>query len=136
MLFVPRRLLLVFALCSCTSARVTATVEGEPVCADLDVGAAHTRFKGALRQPVKITVLDGRTQISERVDLGERDAADKGGVLVVQDSNATYTVRFAQCENEFAPQLVSGEKAEKDPKRKDEPRSDKGDDRTHYSCGD
>ncbi len=140
--FVARAPLLaaLLVLGACTSARVTATVEGEPVCADFELGAARTPFKGALRKPVKITVLDGKTQISERVELGKRTAADKPGVLVVQDANETYTVRFAQCENEFAPQPVGDKepKEPKDPKRDPSERAGgtHADDRTHYACGD
>jgi hypothetical protein len=125
-------LVLFAALAGCTSARVTATIEGEPVCYDFELGSARTQFKGALRKPVKITVLSGKTQISERVDLGKRSPSDKPGVLVVQDANETYTVRFAQCENEFAPQPVTGEKREPS----ERPGGTHTEDRTHYSCGD
>ena len=126
MRFVPTLAALAL-LAGCTSARVTATLEGEPVCVDFELGAAQTKLKGALQYPVKITVLDGKTTVSERIALGKRTAADPASVLVVQDENETYAVKFAQCANAFAPQPLSAV-SEKDPKRRD--------DRTNYECGD
>lgn len=111
----------------CTSARVTARIDGEPVCQDFELGAAKTKLKGALKRPVKVTVLDGKTVLSERVVLGRRLSSDPASVLVVQDESETYTVRFAQCGNEFAPQPLDAT-AEKEPTRRD--------DRTSYECGD
>jgi hypothetical protein len=120
-------LTVLFACAGCTSARVTAKVEGEPLCLDFELGAARTKLKGALKRPVKVTVLDGKTVVSERVMLGKRAATDPASVLVVQDENETYTVRFAQCANEFAPQPL-GASVDKDAKRRD--------DHTTYDCGD
>lgn len=112
---------------ACTSARVTATLDGEPVCSDFEVGAAKSKLKGALRRPVKVTVLDGKTTVSERIVLGKRSEGDLASVLVVQDENETYTVRFAQCGNDFAPQPIATS-VDKDAKRRD--------DFTTYDCGD
>jgi hypothetical protein len=112
---------------ACTSARVTATLDGEPVCADFEVGAAKAPLKGALRKPVKVTVLDGKTTVSERIVLGKRTPNDAASVLVVQDENETYSVRFAQCGNDFAPQPI-GASVDKDAKRRE--------DFTSYDCGD
>jgi len=120
-------LLAALGLAACTSARVTATLDGEPVCADFEVGTTKTKLKGALKRPVKVTVLDGKTTVSERVVLGKRKKDDTAGVLVVQDENETYTVRFAQCSNEFAPQPIDASVG-KDAKRRD--------DFTSYECGD
>ncbi|MBM4360703.1 MAG: hypothetical protein FJ096_21560 [Deltaproteobacteria bacterium] len=125
-----RKLFLLAALlvgAGCTSARVTAKIDGEPVCADFELGATRTKLKGALKRPVKVTVLDGKTVLSERVVLGKRAASDPASVLVVQDESETYTIRFAQCANEFAPQPL-GASVDKDTKRRD--------DHTMYDCGD
>jgi hypothetical protein len=130
----PRFACLCLALCwGCTSARTTATIDGEPLCADFELGAARTPFKGALKNPVKVTVLDGKTVVSERVVLGKRHDSDPNAIVVVQDTNETYTIRFAQCENAFAAQPVAAT-ANKPRDNKDEPK--RQDDRTAYECGD
>ncbi len=122
-------LLIALVALGCTSARVTATIDGEPVCPDFELGASHTKFKGALRHPVKISVYDGKTMLSERVALGKRSDSDKPGVLVVQDANDTYKVRFVQCPNEFAahPIDAAADREQKQQKQRD--------DRTSYTCG-
>ena len=116
----------VVLLLGCTSARVTATLDGEPVCPDFELRGTHSKRKGALKHPVKVTVLDGKTTVSERVALGKRNASDPASVLVVQDENETYTVRFAQCGNEFAPQPLDAV-VEKEARLRD--------DHTSYECG-
>ena len=89
-----RRLLLIGVLLAipqgCTARRVPAPIKGEPVCADFELGAARTKFKGALKWPVMVTVLDGSTTVSERLVLGKRKASDEGGKLVVEDDDETH----------------------------------------------
>ncbi len=104
-----------------------ATLDDEPVCRDFELGANHAHLKGALKHPVKVMVLDGKTVVSERVVLGKRNEKDPASVLVVQNKNQTFTIRFAQCSNEFAPQPVDAV-VEKESKR--------GDGHTSYQCGD
>lgn len=96
------------------------------MCPDFALGSSAT-LKGALRRPVKITVLDGKTVISERVVLGKRLATDPASLLIVQDENETFTVRFAQCGNDFAPQPIE-KTGDKDARRRE--------DFTSYDCGD
>ncbi|MSP24354.1 MAG: hypothetical protein EXR75_04165 [Myxococcales bacterium] len=110
---------------ACTSARVSAPIEGEPVCADFVLGASQSAFKGALKQPVKITVLDGKSVVSERVVLGKRSASEPSSILVVEDDDESYVVRFAQCDDGFAPQPAD---AARDARQAEA--------RTHYACGD
>ncbi len=121
------RCLIVFtfaAAAACTAARVSAPIDGEPVCADFLLGASKAPFKGALKRPVKVTVLDGSSVVSERVVLGKRIADEPSSLLVVEDDDEKYVVRFAQCENAFAPQPAGSARDGRQVEA-----------RTHYTCG-
>ena len=92
----------------CTAQKVSAPVEGEPVCPDFDIGASHAHMKGGLRKPIKVTVLDDGDPISDRVLLGRRNPDDAAARLSVRDGR-TYEVEWAQCENERAPRPLKGD---------------------------
>ena len=109
---------------SCSARRVAAPIDGEPVCPNFEVGAARTKFKGALKFPVKVTVLDGSSVVSERIVLGKRSKSDAPAKVVVEDSDETYTIRWAQCSNQFAPRRVN------------QKRGRITDNLTQYDCGD
>ncbi|MEQ9318198.1 MAG: hypothetical protein RIF41_03525 [Polyangiaceae bacterium] len=90
-------------LVGCASPSVTGDVQGEPICADFELGSTKTQMKGALRLPVKATILEDDEPRWERILLGKRSAADVDSKFVVPDTDEDYVVRWAQCENVFAP---------------------------------
>jgi hypothetical protein len=77
------------------------------VCPDFTLGGG--KMKGSLRRPVKVAILDGSTVRWERVILGKRTPDDASSRFVVEDDDETYTVRSAQCSNQFAPKRVEEE---------------------------
>lgn len=87
----------------CASPSVTGDVQGEPICADFELGSTKTRMKGALRHPVKATIMEDDEARWERILLGKRSGADPDSKFVVPDTDEEYVVRWAQCENVFAP---------------------------------
>lgn len=103
----PIHLALLLTLASaCTSPSVAGDVQGEPVCPDFELGAARTKMKGSLEKPVKISVVEDDEVRWERVLLGKRTPADADPKFVVEDDDETYTIRWAQCPNAFAPKRV------------------------------
>jgi hypothetical protein len=105
----PLAWLVVFSLVlGCTAQKVSAPVEGEPLCPDFDIGASHAHMKGGLRKPIKVTVLDDGDPVSDRVLLGRRNADDAPARLSVKDGQ-TYDIEWAQCENERAPRPLKGD---------------------------
>ena len=95
----------------CTANKIPAPVDGEPLCPDFELGASHTKMKGGLRKPIRVTVLDGHDPVSTRVLLGRRTADDAPAKLSIENRNETYDIEWAQCENERAPRPVKGESA-------------------------
>lgn len=104
------RLLLLCALATCTfgctAQSVTGEINGEPVCVDFAVGKGGAKMKGSLKYPVQVGIIEGDEPRWERVLLGKRTAGDDNSKFVIPDSDETYTVRFAQCSNAFAPRPV------------------------------
>ena len=94
-------------LAACSSQRVTAPVTGEPVCADFELGAARTPFKGALEFPVKVAIYEGDDVVTERLILGKRKASDKSSKLVVTEEDEQYDLVWSQCSNPFAPRRAT-----------------------------
>ena len=81
-------------------------IEGEPVCPDFEVGAAHTKMTGGLRFPVQVTIKDGNNVVFKTTLLGRRLEKDAATRVLVTDDDATLSVEWAQCENERAPRAV------------------------------
>jgi hypothetical protein len=104
--FVGTGTLVLAALCgACTSPSVAGEIKNEPICADFDLGGA-AKMKGSLRKPVQVTILEDDDTKWQRVLFGKRSADDKASVFSVEDDDEKYTVRWAQCANEFAPKPV------------------------------
>ncbi len=63
-------------------------------------------MKGSLKYPVQVGIIEDDEPRWERVLLGRRTANDDKSKFVIPDTDETYTVRFAQCSNAFAPRPV------------------------------
>jgi hypothetical protein len=87
----------------CAGPPFAAPIEGEPVCADFTVGAGKTPMRGALQFPVELRILDGKAQMQRVVISGKHPDDEKPSHTYLPDDNATYTVEWAQCSNEWAP---------------------------------
>lgn len=98
--------LALWALTGCTAQSVTGLVADEPVCVDFAIGKGPTMMKGSLVQPVELSIVDDDEVRWQRVILGKRTAADPNSRFVVPDRDDTYTLRYAQCSNRFAPRPV------------------------------
>jgi hypothetical protein len=111
----------------CSGPPVPSPIQGEPVCADFEVGAAHTRMRGGLLYPVMLSVKQGKTVVGKAMLHGLRSDKDKPAHVSLPDGNEDYVVEWAQCENEQAPRPVDGEHAKKGA-------PDRGE-AAHYECG-
>jgi hypothetical protein len=96
---------------------MTSAIEGEPVCADYEVGVTRTKMQGSLRFPVMLTIKDGDTPVMKAMILGRRAEADPHTRVVLSDSNEEYNVEWAQCENERASKPAVGGSDSKDASR-------------------
>jgi hypothetical protein len=114
---------------ACAGPPVPAPVEDLPVCPDFVVG--HTKMEGSLRHPVRLRVLDGKTQVSKIVISGLRKPDDPKPRTFIADDNAEYNIEWAQCGNERAPRSVA-DVAHDTGKGKDKQRESD----TAYDCGD
>src|SRR6185369_5414920 len=101
-----RRLLpclpLVALAAGCAGPPIPAPIEGEPVCADVQIGAAHTKLVGGLRFPVELKIRDGKTLVYRTIVAGLRTPDDRRTHTFIPDDNQEYTVEWAQCANERA----------------------------------
>jgi hypothetical protein len=104
---------------------VPSTITGEPICADYSIGAGGEKLRGALRFPVRVTILDGKKAIMKVLVFGKRHESDSNPRVVLPDQNAEYQVEWAQCVNERATAAVSSTKA----------KSLRSDGLTTYDCG-
>ncbi|MEZ4297978.1 MAG: hypothetical protein R3B70_23680 [Polyangiaceae bacterium] len=114
--------LLPAALAACAGPPLTSPIEGEPVCADIEVGAARVQMTGGLRFPVQVTIKRGDTVSFKTTVLGRRTAKELATRILLSDDDEKYTVEWGQCENERAPSPVEGKG-----------RDTKGS--AHYECG-
>jgi hypothetical protein len=105
------------ASAGCAGPPMTSAIEGEPVCADYEVGVTRTKMQGSLRFPVMLTIKDGDTPVMKTMVLGRRSEADPHTRVVLSDSNEEYTVEWAQCENERASKPAVGGSDSKDASR-------------------
>jgi hypothetical protein len=111
---------LALAGAACGGRLIPSPVEGEPVCADFEIGATHGKMRGSLRHPVIATVLEGGKPISRSTLSGVRMAGDPGSRILLPD-NGEIEVRWEQCENERAPRPVTAAVESKEA--------------AHYECG-
>jgi len=97
------------SLSGCAGPPLPTAFKDEPMCADFSLGAAGTKMRGGLRLPVRVSVLDGKDAIARTFFYGKRAETDPSPRLMMPDVNGTYTVEWAQCENERASvPLTSG----------------------------
>lgn len=126
--------LFLLALASgCAGPPIPSPIEDEPVCADVKLGAARTEMIGGLRHPVRVRILDGKSQILKLVLGGKRTPNDPSPRTLIADDSDEYTVEWAQCENERAPRPV-----DKGPKPKDQKSAEKSaraNESAAYECG-
>ena len=99
--------LLALLVLGCDGAPITAPITGEPVCPDIEVGAAHTKMRGGLRFPVRLRVLEGQKQQLKLVLTGRRTADGTPSQTYLPDASRELTLEWAQCENEHAPRAVT-----------------------------
>jgi hypothetical protein len=101
----PAALIALAFASACAGPPIPAPVEDLPVCPDFTVG--HAKMEGSLRYPVRMRVLDGKTQVSKIVISGLRRPEDPKPHTFIADDNAEYTIEWAQCGNERAPRSVA-----------------------------
>lgn len=87
----------------CAGPPFAAPIEGEPVCADFDMGATPVKMTGSLRFPVRVQILEGKTVLMKLIIDGKRTPDAPPSHTFIIDDSAEYTVEWAQCANERAP---------------------------------
>jgi hypothetical protein len=90
------------AASACAGQPITTPIDGEPICPDFEVGAAHTKMSGSLRFPVQLTIRSGKTVVFKTTILGRRSDKDMVKRILLSDDNDTFQVEWTQCENERA----------------------------------
>lgn len=98
----------------CAGPPIPAPIEGEPVCPDVEIGAAHTKMQGGLRFPVQVKVMEGKTLVFRTIVKGLRSADDRKTHTFFVDDNQEFTIEWAQCSNERAPRPVPSAHEAKD----------------------
>jgi hypothetical protein len=91
------------AVAACAGPPMVTPIDGEPVCPDFEVGAAHSKMTGGMRFPVQVTLKDGSNVLFKGIISGRREEKDAGTRILLSDDDATLTVEWAQCANERAP---------------------------------
>lgn len=87
----------------CAGPPIPAPIEGEPVCSDIEIGAAHAKMVGGLTHPVRLRILDGKNVMMKMIISGKRAPSEPSSHTLLPDDNAEYTLEWAQCGNERAP---------------------------------
>lgn len=100
------------ALTACAGPPITSPIDDEPVCPDFEVGSSHTKMFGSLRFPVQLSIKNGSTVAFKTTLHGLRTKADLASRVLLADDNETFTLEWAQCENERAPKPVEGSSRE------------------------
>ncbi|WP_437971419.1 hypothetical protein WMF04_19875 [Sorangium sp. So ce260] len=95
--------LLLLSSAACGGPPTPSPIEGEPICADFEVGATRAPMRGSLRFPVTLTVRDGKDPITRTTLTGRRSKDDPASRILLGDEDAEYEIEWAQCENERAP---------------------------------
>ena len=116
---------LVTAGAGCAGPPIPAPIEGEPVCPDIEIGAAHAKMLGGLTFPVRLRILEGKNVMMKMVLSGKRTPGDASSHTLLPDDNAEYVLEWAQCSNERAPRHATP-----NPKSRGA-----GKDTTAYDCG-
>ena len=114
---------------ACAGTPIPAPIESEPVCPDIDIGAAHaTRMIGGLTYPVRLRILDGKNVMMKMILGGKRLPRDPSSHTLLPDDNAEYVLEWAQCDNIRAPRPATTGTAKT--------RRPSSSDTTAYDCGD
>lgn len=90
------------AIAACAGQPITTPIDGEPICPDFEVGAAHTKMSGGLRFPVELRIRSGKTVVFKTTIFGRRSDKDVVKRILLSDDNDTFQVEWTQCENEHA----------------------------------
>ncbi|WP_437820029.1 hypothetical protein [Sorangium sp. So ce1078] len=98
-----RALALLLSIAACGGPPTPSPIEGEPICADFEIGATRAPMRGSLRFPVTLTVRDGEDPITRTTLTGRRTKDDPASRILLADEDAEYEIEWAQCENERAP---------------------------------
>jgi hypothetical protein len=117
---------LVTAGAGCAGPPIPAPIEGEPICPDIEIGAAHAKMLGGLTYPVRLRILEGKNVMMKMILNGKRLPGDPSSHTLLPDDNAEYVLEWAQCANERAPRHAST-----NPKSRGA-----GKDTTAFDCGD
>ncbi|WP_434047870.1 hypothetical protein [Sorangium cellulosum] len=88
---------------ACDGPPTPSPIEGEPVCADFEIGATRAPMRGSLRFPVTLTVIEGHDPITRTTITGRRSSDDPATRILLSDDDAEYEIQWAQCENQRAP---------------------------------
>lgn len=94
------------ALSACAGPPLTSPIEGEPVCADFETGAARTKMIGGLRHPVLLTIKSGSNVVFKTMIEGLRTDKDLATRVLLPDDDETLTLEWGQCDNERAAMPV------------------------------
>jgi hypothetical protein len=112
---------------ACAGTPIPAPIEGEPVCPDIDVGAAHpAKMIGGLTYPVRLRILDGKNVMMKMILSGKRLPGDPSAHTLLPDDNAEYVLEWAQCDNVRSPRPATAPSKTRHA----------GKDKTDYDCGD
>lgn len=93
-------------MAACAGPAIPTPIDGEPICKDFEVGAAHTKMSGSLQYPVQIQIKNGSTLVFKTILTGRRSEQDQPTRILLSDDNDTYTVEWSQCENERAARAL------------------------------
>lgn len=104
--------ILVGTLAGCSSPSAPALVKEETVCASFEQGGL--KMRGGLKKPVRLRVLEGEDVVATVMLFGIPDEKHPTR-FKLPDKNEEYSLEYAQCANERAPQPeeVKGSQASK-----------------------
>ncbi len=102
----PLLVAVALAASACAGQPITTPVDGEPICPDFEVGAAHTKMAGGLRFPVQLTIKSGKTVVFKTTIVGRRTDKDMVKRILLSDDDDKLEVEWTQCENERATSSV------------------------------
>ncbi len=100
-------------LIGCEGPSVPSVVEGEPVCKDFK--QANETLKGGLKHPVRLKINEGKTLVATVMLYGIPESSNVPTRFLLPDSNADYSLEWAQCKVPRAP--TSFDPRDRDAKR-------------------